>query len=72
MGEFDPAVMFLKKSVAKSLRDGEAAFTIRIEEIKQTIDLSHFDSIDQSQFKHESLAGSSEVIEMFDIDHGNR
>ena len=72
MGEFDPALMVLKKSVAKSLRDGEAAFTIRIEEIEQMFDLTHLDSIDQSQFKHESLAGSSEVIEMFDIDHGNR
>ena len=72
MGEFDSAVMFLKKSVTKSLRDGEAAFTIRIEEIKQTFDLSHFDSIHQSQFKHEPLTGSSEVIEMFDIDQGNR
>ena len=72
MGEFDPAIMLLKKSVTKSLRDGETALTIRIEEIKQTIDLPHLYSIDQSQFKHESLAGSSEAIEMFDVDHGNR
>ena len=72
MGEFDPAIMLLKKSVAESLSDGETALTIRIEEIKQTIDLPHLDSIDQSQFKHESLTGSSEVIEMFDVDHGYR
>ena len=72
MGEFDPAVMFLKKSVAEAITDGETTFTIRIEEIEQMFDLPHLDSIDQSQFKHEPLTGSSEVIEMFDIDHGNR
>ena len=72
MGEFDSAVMFLKKSVAEPFADGETTLTIRIEEIEQTFDLPRLDSIDQSQFKHETLTRSSEVIEMFDIDHGNR
>lgn len=72
MGEFDPAVMVLKKSVAKAFADRKTTLTIRIEEIEQTFDLTRLDSIDQSQFKHEPLTGSSEVIEMFDIDHGNR
>ena len=72
MGELDPAVMVLKESVAEPFTDGETTFTIRIEAIEQMFDLPRLDSIDQSQFKHEPLTRSSEVIEMFDIDHGNR
>ena len=72
MGELESAVMSLKKSITESFAEGKTALTIWIEEIEQTFDFPHFNSIHQSQFKHEPLTGSSDVIEMFDIDHGNR
>lgn len=72
MSEFDSVIVLLKKSIAKSFRDGETALTIRIEEIEQTVHLPHLDSFDQSQFKHEPLPGPGQIIKMFDIHHGNR
>ena len=72
MREFHSVTFLMKQTVSKTLQNGKPAFAFGIEVIKHPIQLRHRDSLDQSQFKHETLSSSRKVIKTLDIHHGDR
>jgi hypothetical protein len=62
----------MKQTVSEALLNGKPAFSVGIEVIKYSIQIPHRDSLDQSQFKHETLSSSRKVIKTLDIHHGDR